>query len=435
MLFSELCIRRPVLTTLVTATFIVFGVFAYRLLPVAALPAVDFPVIAVTATLPGASAENMAVAVAAPIERQMATISGINTISSVSTLGRTSITILFNLNRNIDGAALDVQTALTVAQRRLPIEMTVPPSFRKVNPGESAVAFISAISPTLPLSTVNEYAEVVLAQQMSQMPGVALVDIYGQQKFAVRVQVDPVAAAARNISLDDIRRVLVSTNSNSPVGTLYGPQKNVTLLATSAMRRAEEYKDVVVAWRNGAPVKLQEIARVVNGVQDEKVSNWYNEARSITLAVQRQPSANTVEVVDAFVMLENIVRHIEGGMRPFEAALKGAKEIGFTIVAITFSLIAVFIPVLLMGGIVGRVFREFAVTIAVAILISGFVSLTLTPMLCARVLRTHHEGEKQNIVLRAFEAMLRRSLRAYEVTLDVVLKYKFVMLIVTLLTM
>src|SRR5438445_6763157 len=296
---SELCIRRPVLTTLLTATFIVFGAFAYRLLPVAALPAVDFPTISVTATLPGASAENMATAVAAPIERQMSTISGINSITSVSMLGRTSITILFNLNRNIDGAALDVQTALTVAQRRLPIEMTVPPSFRKVNPGESAIVYISAISPTLPLSTVDEYAEVVLAQQMSQIPGVALVDVCGQQKFAVRVQVDPVAAAARNISLDDIRRVIVSTNSNSPVGTLYGPRPNVTLLATSAMRRAEEYKDVVVAWRNGAPVKLQEIARVVNSVQDDKVSNWYNEARSITLAVQRQPSANTVEVVDA----------------------------------------------------------------------------------------------------------------------------------------
>src|SRR5438445_725755 len=296
---SELCIRRPVLTTLLTATFIVFGAFAYRLLPVAALPAVDFPTISVTATLPGASAENMATAVAAPIERQMSTISGINSITSVSMLGRTSITILFNLNRNIDGAALDVQTALTVAQRRLPIEMTVPPSFRKVNPGESAIVYISAISPTLPLSTVDEYAEVVLAQQMSQVPGVALVDVYGSQKFAVRVQVDPVAAAARNISLDDIRRVIVSTNSNSPVGTLYGPQQNVTLLATAAMRHAAEYKDVVVAYRNGAPVKLQEIARVIDSVENDKVASWLDGNRSITLAVQRQPSANTVEVVDA----------------------------------------------------------------------------------------------------------------------------------------
>jgi hydrophobic/amphiphilic exporter-1 (mainly G- bacteria), HAE1 family len=537
---SELCIRRPVLTTLVTATFIVFGIFAYRLLPVAALPAVDFPTISVTATLPGASAENMAVAVAAPIERQMATISGINSITSVSTLGRSQINILFNLNRNIDGAALDVQTALTVAQRRLPIEMTVPPSFRKVNPGDFPVVFLSANSKTLPLSTVDEYAEVVLAQQMSQIPGVALVDVYGSQKFAVRVQVDPVAAAARNISLDDIRRVLVATNSNSPVGTLYGPRQNVTLLATNAMRHAEEYKDVVVAWRNGAPVKLQEIARVVDGVENDKVASWLDDTRSVTLAVLRQPGANVVEVVDgikehlptyraqvppavnlgvqfdrsisiresvedvqitlaialglvvlviylflrsasatiipalavpvsligtcaamyalgfsvnnmtmlaltlsvgfvvddAIVMLENIVRHVEGGMRPFEAALKGAKEIGFTIVSITLALIAVFIPVLLMGGIVGRVFREFAVTIAVAILISAFVSLTLTPMLCARVLKGHHHGEqKQALILRVFEVVFRAMLGVYEWTLDRVLRWKAVTLLVTFATL
>jgi len=536
---SELCIRRPVLTTLITATFIVFGAFAYKLLSVAALPSVDFPTIQVTATLPGASAENMAVAVAAPIERQMSTISGINSISSVSTLGRTQIVILFNLGRNIDGAALDVQTALTVAQRRLPVEMTVPPSFRKVNPGESPIVFISANSATLPLSAVNDYAEVVLAQQMSQIPGIAQVEIYGSQKFAVRVQVDPVAAAARNVSLDDIRRVLVSTNSNSPVGTLYGPRQNITLLATSAMRRAEEYKDVVVAWRNGAPVKLQEIARVIDSVENDKQANWFNESRSITLAVQRQPSANTVDVVDsvrerlptyraqvpaavnlqvqfdrsisirdsvhdvqetlmiaiglvilviflflrsvaatvipalavpvsligtcaamyalgfsinnmtmlaltlsvgfvvddAIVMLENIVRHVEGGMRPFEAALKGAQEIGFTIIAITFSLIAVFIPVLLMGGMVGRMFREFAVTIAIAILISGFVSLTLTPMLCARVLKTHHEGEKQMLLLRIFEAVFNSWLRAYEWALGRVLQFKSVTLVVTIATL
>src|SRR5438034_2724492 len=251
-----------------------------------------------TATLPGASAENMAVAVAAPIERQMSTISGINSITSVSTLGRTQINILFNLNRNIDGAALDVQTALTVAQRRLPVEMTVPPSFRKVNPGESPVVFLNARSNTLPLSTVDEYAETVLAQQMSQIPGVATVDVFGSQKFAVHVQVDPVAAAARNISLDDIRRVIIATNSNSPVGTLYGMRQNVTLLATSAMRHADEYKDVVVAWRNGAPIKLSEIANVVDSIQDITQANWFNDNRSVTLAVLRQPGANTVDVVD-----------------------------------------------------------------------------------------------------------------------------------------
>jgi HAE1 family hydrophobic/amphiphilic exporter-1 len=536
---SELCIRRPVLTTLLTATFIVFGAFAYRLLPVAALPAVDFPTISVTATLPGASAENMATAVAAPIERQMSTISGINSITSVSTLGRTQIVILFNLNRNIDGAALDVQTALTVAQRRLPVEMTVPPSFRKVNPGESAVAYISANSATLPISTVDEYAEVVLAQQISQIPGVALVDVQGAQKFAIRVQVDPLAAAARNISLDDIRRVLISTNSNSPVGTLYGPQQNVTLLATAAMRHANEYKDVVVAWRNGAPVRLFEIAHVIDSVENDKVASWFGDNRSILLAIQRQPSANTVEVVDAIrnrmgsyraqvpaavdlaiqldrsrsiresvedvevtlsiaialvvlviflflrsvaatiipalavpvsligtcaamyafgfsinnmtllaltlsvgfvvddaiVMLENIYRHVEGGMQPFEAALKGAKEIGFTIISITFSLIAVFIPVLLMGGIVGRVFREFAVSITVAILISGFVSLTLTPMLCARVLKAQHNEAKGMLVLRMFEAVFNSWLRAYEWSLDRVLKFKSATMAVTIITL
>src|SRR3954454_5248675 len=268
MVLSEVCIRRPVFTTLVTATFIVFGVFAYRLLAVAALPAVDFPTISITATLPGASAETMASSVAAPIERQLSTISGISSINSQSSLGRTNIVIQFQLNRNIDGAALDVQTALTVAQRRLPIEMTTPPSFRKVNPGDFPVLAISVNSQTLPLSVVDEYAQVVLTQQISQLPGVAQVEVYGSQKFAVRVQVDPIAAAARNISLDEIRRVIASTNSNSPVGTLYGAQKNVTLLATSAMRSAAEYKDVVVAYRNGNPIKLQEIARVVDGVQD-----------------------------------------------------------------------------------------------------------------------------------------------------------------------
>jgi hydrophobic/amphiphilic exporter-1 (mainly G- bacteria), HAE1 family len=536
---SELCIRRPVFTTLVTATFIVFGAFAYRLLGVAALPAVDFPTISIIAQLPGASAETMASSVAAPIERQISNIAGITSLTSASSLGRTNIVIQFDLNRSIDGAALDVQSALTSAQRRLPIEMTQPPSFRKVNPGDFPVLAISVNSQTLPLSKVNEYAESMIAPQISQLAGVAQVEVYGSQKFAVRVQVDPVAAAARNISLDDVRRVLASTNSNAPVGTLYGPQQNVTLLASSAMPHADEYRKVVVAWRNGAPVKLEEIANVIDSVENNKIASWLNNNRSVVLAVYRQPSANAVAVVDsvraklpsyralvpaavnlavlndrsisvrdsvadvqitlgiaiclvvlviflflrsaaatlipalavpvsligtcaimyafnfsinnmtllaltlsvgfvvddAIVMLENIVRHIEGGMRPFEAALKGAKEIGFTIVSITFSLIAVFIPVLLMGGMVGRIFREFAVTIAVAIVISGFVSLTLTPMLCARVLRSHHEGEKQNVILRMFEAMFRAWLHAYEWTLDRVLRFKAVTLAITIGTL
>ena len=504
MTLSELCIRRPVLTTLITASFIVFGAFAYRLLPVSALPRVDFPTVEITATLPGASPETMAASIASPIERQLSTIAGISAMTSSSSLGSTRITIQFDLNRDIDAAALDVQTALTIAQRRLPSEMTTPPSFRKVNPGDFPILFIANVSSTLPLSTVHEYADTVLGQQISQLPGVAQVLVYGAQKFAVRVQVDPEAAAARGLSLDDVRSAVARANSSAPVGTLTGPQQNVTLKASGQLEKAADYRSVVVAWRNGAPVKLDEIARVIDSVENDKVASWFNGERSIVLAIQRQPDANTVQVVDsiraklpslraqvppsirletlmdrsisvrqavfdvqetlliaialvvmviflflrsasataipalavpislvgtcaamyafgfsinnmtllaltlsvgfvvddAIVMLENIVRHIEGGMRPFEAALKGAREISFTIISITFSLIAVFIPVLLMGGVVGRVFREFAVTISVAIIVSGFVSLTLTPMLCARMLRGHREGERQNIVLR-----------------------------------
>ena len=540
MTISEVCIRRPVLTTLITASIIVFGIFGYRLLAVAALPRVDFPTIEVTAVLPGASPETMAASVAGPIERQFSTIAGVSSMNSTSTLGQTRVTIQFDLNRDIDGAALDVQTALSIAARRLPTEMTTPPSFRKVNPGDFPVLFISLISDTLPLSTVDEYGQTMLAQQISQLPGVAQVLVFGSQKFAVRVQVDPVAAAARNISLDDIRTVIGKANSNTPVGTLSGSERNVTLLATGAMRRASDYKDVVAAWRNGAPIKLTEIANVIDSVENDKVASWFNNDRAVVLAIQRQPAANTVEVVDsvrerlpqfraqvppsirmetlldrsvsirqavnevqetlliafglvilviflflrsgtatiipalavpisligtcavmyafdysinnmtllaltlsvgfvvddAIVMLENIVRHIEGGMRPFEAALKGAREIGFTIVSITFSLIAVFIPVLLMGGIVGRVFREFAVTIAVAIVLSGFVSLTLTPMLCARVLRGHHEGgeKKQFFLLRWFERMFQAWLRGYEWSLARVIRYKPITLLITLAT-
>ncbi len=536
---SELCIRRPVLTTLLTTTFIVFGIFGYRLLGVAALPAVDFPTIVISAQLPGASAETMAASVAAPIERQLSTISGVSSLTSTSVLGRAKMVVQFVLDRNMDGAALDVQTALTVAAKKLPVEMTIPPSFNKTNPTDAPVVMLAVSSSTLPISVVDEYAEAVLAQQITQLPGVAAVDVYGSQKYATRIQVDPIAAAARNVSLDDIRRILVATDSNSPVGTLYGPSQNLTLVATNAMRTADEYRTVIVAWRNGAPVKLDEVAHVIDSVENNQVASWFNEKPAVVLAVQRQPGANTVAVVDsvreqlptyraqvpaaidlevladrsisirnsiddvkitlmiavvlvilviflflrsvsatvipalavpvsligtcaamyalnfsinnmtllaltlsvgfvvddAIVMLENIVRYTESGMRPFEAALKGSKEIGFTIMSITFSLIAVFIPVLLMGGMVGRVFREFAVTITVAILISGFVSLTLTPMLCARVLRDHHEGKRQNFVLRAFEAFFKGLLRLYELSLDLVLKFKVVTLAVTFATL
>src|SRR3954449_10753310 len=540
MTLSELCIRRPVMTTLITASIIAFGVFGFRLLPVSALPRVDFPTIAVTATLPGASADTMAASVAGIIERQLSTIAGISSMSSSSSQGTTQITIQFDLNRNIDAAALDVQTALTIAQRRLPIEMTIPPSFRKVNPADFPVLFVSLGSATLPLSAVNEYGDITIGQALSQIPGVAQVLIYGAQKFAIRVQADPEAAAARGLSLEDIRAAVARANSSTPVGTLNGPKQDVALQASGQMDKAIDYRQVVVAWRNGSPVKLDEVARIYDSVENDKIATWLNDERAIVLAIQKQPDANTVAVVDAvraklpaldaqippsvtmtvmldrsisirqavtdveetlaiaivlvilviflflrsasatfipalavpislfgtcavmyaldysinnmtllaltlsvgfvvddaIVMLENIVRHIEHGMRPFEAALKGAREIGFTIISITFSLIAVFIPVLLMGGIVGRVFREFAVTIAIAIVVSGFVSLTLTPMLCARVLRGHHAGEekKQIWILRVFERAFDLWLRSYEWALDRVLAYKSVMLVVTFAT-
>ena len=539
MTLSELCIRRPVMTTLITASIIAFGVFGFRLLPVSALPRVDFPTINVTATLPGASADTMAASVAGVIERQLSTIAGISSMSSNSSQGTSVITIQFDLNRNIDSAALDVQTALTIAQRRLPIEMRIPPSFRKVNPAEFPVLFVVLGSSTLPLSTVNEYGEITIGQTLSQIPGVAQVSVYGAQKFAIRVQADPEAAAARGLSLDDIRNAVAAANSSTPVGTLNGPKQDVALQASGQMDKAMDYRQIVVAWRNGSPVKLDEVARIYDSVENERIASWLNGDRSIVLGIQKQPDANTVAVVDsvlaklpvlraqippsvsinvlmdrsisirqavadvqetlliaiglvilviflflrsasatfipalavpislfgtcavmyvldysinnmtllaltlsvgfvvddAIVMLENIVRHIERGMRPFEAALKGAREIGFTIISITFSLIAVFIPVLLMGGIVGRVFREFAVTISVAIVVSGFVSLTLTPMLCARVLRAHDPAKRPNIVLRGFEAMFDSWLRAYEWTLDWVLARKFLMLLVTLATL
>jgi len=539
MTLSELCIRRPVMTTLITASIIAFGIFGFRLLPVSALPKVDFPTISVTATLPGASADTMAASVAGIIERQLSTIAGISSMSSSSAQGATQITIQFDLNRNIDAAALDVQTALTIAQRRLPIEMTTPPSFRKVNPAEFPVLFVALSSATLPLSAVNEYGDITIGQSLSQIPGVAQVLIYGTQKFAIRVQADPEAAAARGLSLEDIRSAVSRANSSTPVGTLNGPKQDISLQASGQMDKAIDYRKVVVAWRNGSPVKLDEVARIYDSVENDKIATWLNDDRAIVLAIQKQPDANTIAVVDgvraklpalraqippsvdisvmmdrsisvrqavsdveetlliaialvimviflflrsasatfipalavpisllgtcgvmylmdysinnmtllaltlsvgfvvddAIVMLENIVRHIEHGMRPFEAALKGAREIGFTIISITFSLIAVFIPVLLMGGIVGRVFREFAVTIAVAIIVSGFVSLTLTPMLCARVLKAHDPAKKENIVLRAFEAMFSAWLRGYEWALDKVLARKAIMLLVTFATL
>src|ERR1700682_2047255 len=298
MTLSELCIRRPVMTTLITASIIAFGVFGFRLLPVSALPKVDFPTIAVTATLPGASADTMAASVAGIIERQLSTIAGISSMSSSSSQGSTAITIQFDLNRNIDAAALDVQTALTIAPRQLPIEMTIPPSFRKVNPADFPVLFISLSSSTLPLSTVNEYGDITIGQVLSQIPGVAQVTIFGAQKFAIRVQADPEAAAARGLSLEDIRAAVSRANSSTPVGTLNGPKQDISLVASGQMDKAADYSHIVVAWRNGSPVKLDEGARIYDSVENDKIATWLNDRRAIVLAIQKQPDANTVAVVD-----------------------------------------------------------------------------------------------------------------------------------------
>ena len=535
MSLPEICIRRPVMTTLLMLSFIVFGIFGYLKLPVAALPRVDFPTINVSAQLPGANPETMAASVAAPLERAFATIPGVSLMTSRSQTGQTNITIQFDLDRDIDGAALDVQSQISATLRRLPPELPAPPSFRKVNPADAPILVLGLASSQLPLSTTNDYAEQIFAQQISQIPGVAQVFIFGQQKFAVRIEADPDAAAARGLTLQDIRSAVSAANSATPVGTLRGQGQNVTLTASGQIEHAEGYKDIVVAWRNGAPVRLGEIAKVYDGVENDQIAAWHNKDRAILLAIFRQSDANTVQVVDAvkarlpgyqaqlppsiqavvlndrsrsiresvedveftlalsialvvlviflflktiaatiiptlalpvsligtcafmyvfgysidnisllaitlavgfvvddaIVMLENIVRHIEEGMKPFEAALKGSSEIGFTILSITLSLVAVFIPVLLMGGVVGRVFREFAVVISCAILVSGFVSLTLTPMLCARMLKPidHHAKKRRFDV--AVDYVIDGVADAYRRSLDMVLRHRLIMLGVT----
>src|SRR6267154_1712207 len=469
MTLSELCIRRPVMTTLITASIIAFGVFGFRLLPVSALPRVDFPTIAVTATLPGASADTMAASVAGIIERQLSTIAGISSMSSNSSQGTSVITIQFDLNRSIDAAALDVQTALTIAQRRLPIEMTIPPSFRKVNPADFPVLFVVLGSSTLPLSAVNEYGDITIGQTVSQIPGVAQVSVYGAQKFAIRVQADPEAAAARGLSLEDIRTAVSRANSSTPVGTLNGPKQDVALQASGQMDKAADYHQIVVAFKNGSPIKLDEVARIYDSVENDKIASWLNGDRSIVLGIQKQPDANTVAVVDSIlaklpalraqippsvaisvlmdrsISIRQAVSDVEETLliavtlvilviflflRSASATFIPALAVpislfgtcaamyaldysinNMTLLALTLSVIAVFIPVLLMGGIVGRVFREFAVTITVAIVVSGFVSLTLTPMLCARVLKAHDPEKKEHFVLRLFERMFAAWLR------------------------
>ena len=538
MSLPELCIRRPVMTSLLMLSFIVFGLFAYRQLPVSALPRVDYPTILVNAGLPGASPETMASAVAGPLERAFATIPGINMMTSTSSLGSTSISLQFELERNIDGAALDVQSNISATLRKLPQNLPAPPSFQKTNPADVPVLFIGLVSKTVPLTKIDAYAQQVFAEQISQIAGVSQVLVFGSQKFAVRVAVDPDAAAARGLTLEKVGQAVAAANSSAPVGAMLGQRQNVTIDATGQMMEAAQYQDLVVAWRDGSPVRLKEIANVYDSVENKQIAGWFGDDRAIVLAVYRQSDANTVQVVDrvkdkipyfssqlppavkalvlndrslsirqsiedvqftlmlsialviivifvflksamatlipalalpvsligacafmyafnysidnisllaitlsvgfvvddAIVMLENITRHIEEGMKPFDAALKGASEIAFTILSITFSLVAVFIPVLLMSGVVGRVFREFAVTITVAILVSGFVSLTLTPMLCARILTAPKHGKDAGLFARISDLFVDSLQAFYRITLDLTLKARLLMLLVTFAT-
>jgi HAE1 family hydrophobic/amphiphilic exporter-1 len=539
MSLSELCIRRPVMTVLVMLSLVVLGIVGFRELPVAALPRIDFPTIQLSATLPGASPESMASSVAEPLERQFSTIPGISSMTSISTQGSTSVTLQFDLDRDIDAAALDVQSALSIAERRLPPEMTDPPSFRKVNPADQPVLLLALASSSLPLTDVDEYAENVLGPQISQILGVAQVSVFGQQKRAVRIEADPRLAASRGLSLADIRTAVAAADSNAPVGSLNGQSRNLTLNSPSQITKADDYRPLVVAFRDGKPVRLSDVATIREGAQDEKTASWLDDQRAIILAVFRQPDANTIDVVDqvkarldayrgqmpaaislhvtndrsvsirnavadveftlmlaallvilvifaflksvratlipvlalpvsliatcavmavlgysidnmsllaitlatgfvvddAIVVLENIVRHIEAGETPMVAAITGAREIGFTILSMTVSLVAVFIPVLFMEGVVGRIFREFAVTISVAILVSGIVSLTLTPMLGARILRAESGEGRQSLIALISDTVFGWMELGYRRTLDLALRFQGLMLFVTLATL
>jgi HAE1 family hydrophobic/amphiphilic exporter-1 len=538
MSIPEFFIRRAVTTTLMMAGLLGFGLISYRSLPVSDLPNVDFPTISITASLPGASPETMASSVATPLERQFSTIAGVDSMTSTSLLGSTQVTIQFVLDRNIDAAAQDVQSAISKASRQLPNGMPAPPSYQKVNPADQPILYMALSSPTLPLSTVDEYAETLLAQRISMVDGVAQVAVFGSQKYAVRIQVDPDALATRGIGVDEVEKAIQQSNVNLPTGTLFGTHQAFTVQANGQLMRASDYRPMIVAYRNGNPVRLSEIARVIDSVENDKVASWFDNDRAIVLAVQRQPGTNTVEVVDgiqklvpsflaqmpasvklntvydrsvsirdsihdvkitllitillvilviffflrnlsatmipslavpisligtfalmhllnytldnlslmaltlsvgfvvddAIVMLENIVRHQEMGKDTMQAAKDGSAEIGFTIVSMTLSLAAVFIPVLFMSGIVGRLLHEFAVTISTAILISGIVSLTLTPMLCSRFLR-HHDRSRHGKLFRFSERFFDGLLHVYDWGLKKVLRHRLTTIFVSLLVL
>ena len=529
----EIFVRRPVMTVLVMVGILIFGLAGYRLLPVSTLPNVDFPTIQVSADLPGASPETMASSVATVLEKQFSTIAGIDEMTSVSGQGVTRITIQFSLERDIDAAAQDVNSAIASAARQLPATMPSPPSFRKVNPGDFPVFYLALTSETLPLSTVNEYAETYLAQRISTINGVAQVNVFGQQKYAVRVQLDPNALAARSVGINEVEQAVANANVNIPTGSLYGKERTFAVQSTGQLSNAASFRPVIVTYRNGAPVRLQELGRVIDSVQNDKVAAWFKDKRGIVLAIQRQPGTNTVEVVDnikkllptfraevppsidievlfdrsvtirasvqevqftlylalmlvvlviflflrnipatvipalalpmsiigtfvvmyvlgfslnnislmaltlcvgfvvddAIVMLENITRHIESGKGVMQATLDGSKEIVFTIVSMTLSLAAVFIPVLFMPGILGRLLNEFAVTIIAAVLISGFVSLTLTPMMCSRILKPYRTDARHGRLYMAFERGFDAWKHAYAVTLGWTLRHQRTVLV------
>jgi HAE1 family hydrophobic/amphiphilic exporter-1 len=536
---TELFIRRPVMTTLIMAGILIFGVVAYRQLSVSDLPNVDFPTILVTASLPGATPDTMASAVATPLEKQFSTIAGVDSMTSTSVQGGTQVTLQFTLGRNIDAAAQDVQAMIAKAAKDLPQNMPSPPSYQKVNPADQPVLFLSLSSPTMRLSDVDEYAETLIAQRVSMISGVAQVTVYGSQKYAVRAQLDPRGLASRQIGIDEVVNAVQGGNVNLPTGTLYGAHQAFVVQADGQLNKAADYKPLVVAYRNGAPVRLNDVGKVFDSVENSKIAAWYYDKkgglrRAITLSIQKQPGTNTVEVVDsiqkllpwfrnqmppsvsldivydrsesirasvddvkftlflalclvvmviflflrnlsatvipslalpmsiigtfavmylldysldnlsmmaltlavgfvvddAIVMLENIVRHIEMGKRPMQAALEGSREIGFTIISMTLSLAAVFIPVFFMGGLVGRLLHEFSATITVAILVSGVVSLTLTPMLCSRFLRSTHEqhhGRLYQFSEKIFDGMLH----LYDRTLRLTLRHKFATMVVS----
>ena len=536
----EFCIRHPVATTLMSAALVVAGLFAYLFLPVAALPRTEFPVINVSASLPGASPDTMANAVATPLIKQFSTIAGIDTVSATSSQGSTSIAIQFNLNRDIDSAAADVQSAIARVQRQLPTEMTEPPSYRKVNPADAPILILTLRSEIAPLPDMDAFAQQVISPALSTIDGVAQVTIFGSQKYAVRVQLDPDVLSARGIGVDEVQAAVSAANANTPVGTLRNKQQALTLQAETELSNGEQFRNIIVARRNSRPVRLGELATVTDSVQDNQTASWYNGTRAIILAVYRQPEANTVEVVDrvrallpsfdnqlprattlhvlndrsvsirdavhdvqltllltiglvilviflflrrvtatiipalavpisliatlaamyllnfsidnislmgltlavglvvddAIVMLENIYRHMEEeGLDAFEAALKGSREIGFTIISITVSLVAVFIPVLLMGGIIGRIFNEFAVVVTVAIAASAFVSLTLTPMLSSKILRRPQHDRPPQYWSVLFERGFDAALRGYDRTLQYSLRHRPLMLVIFLGTL